>query len=1163
MTQNGSPFPTLAPLACLTLILLPLLAGAQDGPREISLTESPEEHPRIIPPIAHSHYVRSLVVSKDGQHVLSASEDGTMVLWELRSGRIVQRYLGHEDKVMTARFSPDGEFIASGSRDQTIRLWQVKTGREAKKFRLDLNAWMKIDGQTRGSGGRIHSLAFSPSGKHLLCGSASGVWLLEVESGRQIRHYDRGKILKLVTDVFSVAFSPKGDKIAGGYWGGVYLWDTETGDVLLHLEGHKKTVTSVAFAREGDLIVSGSEDATVRLWDSRTGEAIHEFTGHRKPVHSVAVEEKRELALSGSEDGTLRLLDLKAKKEIRHFENQDEVTAVAFSPGGEYILGGGFEVTQIWRREDGGLAQRLYTSTPGVLLTMALSRDGRFLAYPSFDYNIHLVDLKRGQEISQFKGHEKIITSIAFSPCGKFLASGSKDKTIRLWNVEQGKAVQRFEGFLKEVVGVTFSPKGRYIALGAGDDIYIWDFAEGKEPRKLAVGTFTKLFGHGIRNLTFSPDGKYVLGNFWNPEFGMKLWEVETGQQVQPPGAFGGPFLLRSYISGHKESITSLAFSPNGRFLLTGSHDRTARLWDRESGAEIYKFRHDGEVDFVTIIRKGEIALTVSGQTICLWDLQSGEPLGRYPIQWGFLIGAAYMETEGLLVMACDDGIHFWDVEGRQELAAYVPLGAGRWLSNTPQGLFDGTPETWEKTSWRLSSKSFELAPVEIFFNEFFYPNLLPDILSGKRPRPPRTITEIDRRQPRISVALTGFAGVKEFSASSRTVDVEIEIAEAPPDGNNQRGSGAKDVRLFRNRSLVKIWPGDVLQGNEKMTLQTSVPIVAGENRLSAYAFSQENIKSQDATIRIVGADNLKRKGTAYILAVGVNQYSNTDWNLNFAVNDAKGISEMLDQSFNKLKAYAQVVPVTLLNGEGSKANILTVFDLLSGIITSAPSGAPDELKKLRRAEPEDDIIIFFSGHGMADQDRYYLIPHDMEYQGRRVDLDKAGREIIMKHSLSDKGLNIGFEKIDAGRMMLIIDACQSGQALEAEEKRRGPMNSRGLAQLAYEKGMYILAAAQSFQAALEFERLGHGLLTYVLIEEGLKKLGADTSPKDGKVTAEEWLDYATQHAGREADGAKAQYAKKKGGEQIDGSEVTVTGQSPRAYYRRERVGDAWVVGRR
>ncbi len=78
-------------------------------------------------------------------------------------------------------------------------------------------------------------------------------------------------------------------------------------------------------------------------------------------------------------------------------------------------------------------------------------------------------------------------------------------------------------------------------------------------------------------------------------------------------------------------------------------------------------------------------------------------------------------------------------------------------------------------------------------------------------------------------------------------------------------------------------------------------------------------------------------------------------------------------------------------------------------------------------------------------------------------------------------------EGLDAGHLLLIIDACNSGQALEAEEKRRGPMNSKGLAQLAYEKGMYILTAAQSFQAALEAAQLGHGLLTYALVEEGLK----------------------------------------------------------------------------
>src|SRR3982751_1226121 len=93
----------------------------------------------------------------------------------------------------------------------------------------------------------------------------------------------------------------------------------------------------------------------------------------------------------------------------------------------------------------------------------------------------------------------------------------------------------------------------------------------------------------------------------------------------------------------------------------------------------------------------------------------------------------------------------------------------------------------------------------------------------------------------------------------------------------------------------------------------------------------------------------------------------------------------------------------------------------------------------------------------------------------------------------------------------MVIDACNSGQALVAEDKRRGPMNSKGLAQLAYEKGMHILTAAQSFHAALEAAPLGHGYLTYALVEEGLKTPVADTEPKDGVLTARDWLDFATE----------------------------------------------------
>src|SRR6185436_5035092 len=110
-----------------------------------------------------------------------------------------------------------------------------------------------------------------------------------------------------------------------------------------------------------------------------------------------------------------------------------------------------------------------------------------------------------------------------------------------------------------------------------------------------------------------------------------------------------------------------------------------------------------------------------------------------------------------------------------------------------------------------------------------------------------------------------------------------------------------------------------------------------------------------------------------------------------------------------------------------------------------------------------------------------------------------------------DLELEGAFEGLDAEKLLLVIDACNSGQALEAEEKRRGPMNSKGLAQLAYEKGIYILTAAQSYQAALEAAELGHGYLTFALVEEGLKRGLADRDAKDGQILGREWFNYATE----------------------------------------------------
>src|SRR5262249_9560152 len=323
--------------------------------------------------------------------------------------------------------------------------------------------------------------------------------------------------------------------------------------------------------------------------------------------------------------------------------------------------------------------------------------------------------------------------------------------------------------------------------------------------------------------------------------------------------------------------------------------------------------------------------------------------------------------------------------------------------------------------------------------------------------------------------------------------------------------SGGRDLRLFRNGSLVKVWHGDVLKGQPTTALEEEISLIAGPNRLTAYAFNNDNVKSKDATLLLTGADSLKRAGTAWVIAIGVNEYANSQYNLKYAVADANSFADEIKRQQAQLARFDRVEVVPLLNDQATKGNILAALRRLTGGATEAPTLKAGPLDRLKRAEPEDAVIIYFAGHGTAQSQRFYLLPRDLGYTGDRGALDEGGLKTILAHSLSDQELEDAVEGLAAGSLLMVIDACNSGQALEAEEKRRGPMNSKGLAQLAYEKGMYILTAAQSYQAALEAAQFGHGLLTYALVEEGLKAGAADFEPKDGVVSAREWLDFATE----------------------------------------------------
>src|SRR5206468_12724724 len=163
------------------------------------------------------------------------------------------------------------------------------------------------------------------------------------------------------------------------------------------------------------------------------------------------------------------------------------------------------------------------------------------------------------------------------------------------------------------------------------------------------------------------------------------------------------------------------------------------------------------------------------------------------------------------------------------------------------------------------------------------------------------------------------------------------------------------------------------------------------------------------------------RAGTAWVLAVGVNEYANPQYNLKYAVADAQSFADELRRQQTSLGRFDRVEIIPLLNDQATKANILAALRRLA-VSLEPPTLKAGPFDRLRRAEPEDAVIIYFAGHGTAQGQRFYLIPHDLGYTGDRSGLNEDGLKAILSHSISDLELEESVEGLAAGSLLMVID---------------------------------------------------------------------------------------------------------------------------------------------
>jgi WD40 repeat protein/uncharacterized caspase-like protein len=442
------------------------------------------------------------------------------------------------------------------------------------------------------------------------------------------------------------------------------LWESATGRLLRTIEAHSSYVTSVAFlpdGSDGSSAVSGGWEGTLKLWNVATGKLLRTFEGHAGAVQWVAISpDGRKIAassqvltgqsadgrvISGSDQRTIQVWDVATGELLSTFNGYP----VVFSPTGRTLLAGSRDKTlNLWDVATGELL-RSFEPYSEFVSSLAFSRNGRF-ALSGGGQTLKLWDVAKGKLLHTFEGHSGLINSVAFSPDGRTALSSSMDKTLKLWDVATGKPLRTFEGQSEVVASAVFSPDGHFLLSGSyGKTIKLWDVGTGKLLRSFERNS------EAVTTVAVSPKGRTAVSASYDKT--LRLWDAATGK------------LLRTLV-GHAHIVTSAAFSPDGHTLVSGSFDKTIKLWDVVTGELLRTF--DGHSDVVyAVVFSPDGRTVLSGswdKTLKLWDVVTGKLLRTF-VGHVYQVYSAAFSPDGRTVLSAstDKTLRLWDVAtGRQ-----------------------------------------------------------------------------------------------------------------------------------------------------------------------------------------------------------------------------------------------------------------------------------------------------------------------------------------------------------------------------------------------------------------------------------------------------------------------------------------------------------------
>jgi sterol desaturase/sphingolipid hydroxylase (fatty acid hydroxylase superfamily) len=295
----------------------------------------------------------------------------------------------------------------------------------------------------------------------------------------------RSRSEKEARSVCSVALSADGQNIISGNRDGtVKVWESATALEKRTLSGHRGTVSCLALSADERRLVSGSHDQTVKVWDPHSGLELFTFVGHAGAVLAVAISADGRRVVSGGADGTAKVWDTVTGREVITLPRQaGAIPGVAISANGRRVVLASGETAKVYDAETGREPLTLEGHSD-LVLGVAISPDDKYILSGGLDERIKVWDAEAGGEKRTLAGHACAITALAISADGRRVVSGGADGTAKVWDAATGQEKLLLTRHNAAITGVAINADGRRIASCSRDGIMkFWDTAEGKSEK--------------------------------------------------------------------------------------------------------------------------------------------------------------------------------------------------------------------------------------------------------------------------------------------------------------------------------------------------------------------------------------------------------------------------------------------------------------------------------------------------------------------------------------------------------------------------------------------------------------------------------------------------------------------------------------------------------